>query len=287
MAGYWEDSVSINTQATFEPRAVGSAHDHLQMDDGTMQWDEAIVPRRQLLDADRSQIPEPRDREGYYGDNHFNYWASGARDLAQIAAFMNTHRLAYDSVLDFGCASGRMVRHYHYSRLFGAVAGCDINRLHVDWCAHYLPSEIVPFQSTSMPTLPLADNSLTLITAFSVFTHIEAFEDAWLMEFRRILRPGGIAWITVHSDRTWREVNEHWPLYNAIKGFPEFASQNPRTAVPRDRMVFRWHEAKSYSANVFYSGQYIRRRFGQFLEIMDMFPAIPGYQDIVVMRKRP
>ena len=38
------------------------------------------------------------------------------------------------------------------------------------------------FQNHSIPTLPLPDASIDLITAFSVFTHMEGMETAWLME---------------------------------------------------------------------------------------------------------
>lgn len=281
----WEDFVSINSQAEFEPRSLGSVSDYLSLDDGTVTWDEKLVPRDRAIKADTSPLPYADDREGYYGENHFNYWASGARDIAQILAYANKHDVQLDSVLDFGCASGRLLRHFHHSDRFTRVLGCDINRLHVDWCAHYLPKEIVAFQGTSVPTLPLEDNSISLITAFSVLTHIEAFEDNWLMEFRRILKPGGIAWLTMHTDRTWREIDESWPLYQAIKDFPSFAERTETSRVPKDRIVYRWHNDASYSSNVFYSDEYIKRRFGQILNVRDMFPAEPRFQEMVVFQK--
>jgi len=102
-------------------------------------------------------------------------------------------RLGVDvrSYLDFGCATGRVIRHFGAAEPQIKTYGCDINRMHVDWCAKYLPENITVFQNHSIPTLSLPDNSIDMVSAFSVFTHIEAFETSWLMELRRILRPGG------------------------------------------------------------------------------------------------
>jgi hypothetical protein len=42
------------------------------------------------------------------------------------------------------------------------------------------------------------------VTAFSVFTHINEPEIAWLLELRRILKIGGIACNSVHDEATWQ-----------------------------------------------------------------------------------
>ncbi len=91
--------------------------------------------------------------------------------------------------------------------------GCDINRLHVEWCNAHLPANCSAFQNHSVPSLPIEDNSLDAVTAYSVFTHIEAIETAWLAEIRRVLKPGGIAWLTVHTEKTLQDMNEDWPLW--------------------------------------------------------------------------
>ena len=165
------------------------------------------------------------------------------------------------------------------------VIGCDINRLHVDWVARNLPREIEIFQNTSIPYLPLPDESLDVVTAFSVFTHIETFDTAWLMEIKRVLRPGGIAWLTVHSDRTWREITPDWPLYGALKTHPEYIQLKGQDKIPQERTVFRWISDASYSANVFYTEEYLHRIWDRIMPMRDMFPGLPHFQDVVVLQK--
>src|SRR5262249_35950762 len=161
--------------------------------------------------------------------------------------------------LDFGCASGRILRHMFYQAQTPEIWGCDINRRHVEWVSAHLPGEIRVFQNTSLPHLPLPDSSVDVITAFSVFTHIESFDTAWLMELRRILKPNGIAWLTVHADRTWREMTPDWPIYNALVHHKDYAELAKHRDLPAERIVFRWHGDRSYSANVFYREEYLRR----------------------------
>ena len=195
--------------------------------------------------------------------------------------------MARGTLLDIGCATGRLIRHAHaHSHVgFGEVVGCDINRAHVDWVGRFLPAGIKVFQNTSIPALPLRDASVDVVTAFSVFTHIECFDTTWLMELRRILRPGGVAWLTIHGERTWRDIAPTWPLYASLTSHPDYARYRTGSGLPKERLVFRWHAERSYSANVFYAETYIRRVWGRILAVRDIFPALPFFQDVVVLQK--
>ena len=109
-------------------------------------------------------------------------------------------------LLDFGCASGRVLRHVACQQDRAEPWGCDIARNNVEWISTHLPRSIRVFQNTIFPHLPVEDRFFDVICAFSVFTHIDDFEDLWLLELRRVLRPGGIAFLTIHSERSWLRV---------------------------------------------------------------------------------
>jgi SAM-dependent methyltransferase len=282
----WEDFISLNSRAELSSDVLGPARDYTAMDSGEVTWDEAILSKEAMLARDTSVLPILEHREGYYGPNHYNYWASGLRDYCQLLDWARVNDLSPKSLLDIGCATGRFLRHVESDgRIEEKLYGCDINRLHIDWIARHLPPKIFAFQNSSIPTLPLADACVDVVTAFSVFTHVESFDTTWLMEIRRILRSGGIAWITIHGDRTWRDINPTWPLYAALNVHPEYAGYRHSAELPRDRLVFRWFAERSYTANIFYSYSYIRRYWGRLLAVKDIFPALPLYQDIVVLQK--
>ena len=65
------------------------------------------------------------------------------------------------------------------------------------------PSTIKVFQGMYFPFLPIEDRTFDLISAMSVFTHIDETETSWLLELWRILKPGGIAVVTIHNEDTW------------------------------------------------------------------------------------
>lgn len=281
----WEDMISLHARSNPEFEVLGPAADYRESDTHT-DWSDQGPGLEAALLKDDYPLPTTADREGYFGSHHFSYWASGYRDSVLLRQACDRLGVKLRDYLDLGCASGRVVRHFGIHADDVTVYGCDINRRHVDWIASHLPPSIVVFQNHSIPTLPLPDESIDAVTAYSVFTHIEAFETGWLMELRRILRPGGIAWVTVHTERTWQEMRPGWPLYKAMATHPDFAEHlETRTVLPSDRAVFRWRAEASYSSNVFYTREYLRRTWGRIMEIAEEHHRLPGFQDVVVLRK--
>ena len=281
----WEDMISLNARTDVADEVLGPARDYLGQDVGEVQWDYGRVSLESALAADTAPLPKTDQREGYYGPNHYNYWASGMRDACQIAEWLDARSIPRGTFFDFGCATGRVLRHIKAAAGFEELLGCDINRSHVDWIGRHLPADIKVFQNTSIPSLPLADASVDVVTAFSVFTHIETFDTTWLMELRRILRPGGIAWLTIHGNRTWRDITPAWPLYAPLSTHPDYPKYSGFRDLPEDRLVFRWMGERSYSANVFYTESYIQQRWGRIMAFKDLFPTLPFFQDVVVLQK--
>lgn len=283
MSSIWEDQITLNSRAEPEFETLERATAWVESDAHPTDWSPLGDISAELA-ADDLPLPSAADREGYFGPHHFSYWASGLRDLQNLEAAAERQGVQIDSFLDLGCASGRVIRHFAVQRPEVRTLGCDINRRHIEWVTRFLPPTIVAFQNTSIPTLPLADSSIDLISAFSVFTHIEALETTWLMELERILRPGGLAWVTVHTEDTWLEMEKGWPLFAALENHPDFSGNDePMTT---DRLVFRWKTDRSYSSNVFYRWDYLDRVWGRIFDIVETHRRMPVFQDVVVLRKR-
>jgi SAM-dependent methyltransferase len=245
---------------------------------------------------DPHPIPSDADREGYSTGNDAGYWISGLRDYLKVLEAFRRHGKT-DAlprrVLDLGCATGRVLRHMACQEEEVEVWGCDIDRKNVEWVARHLPDRIRIFQNSVYPNLPIQDSFFDVVTAFSVFTHIDTFEDAWLLELRRILRPGGIAFITFHSERVWNRIAEtrfSFVMTAMLKcrhedGTPTVAEEFARP-MPADRLVLAWQTDSAYRYNAFHSTNYVLSRWGKLLEPCAVYDGgVAGFQDIAVLRK--
>ena len=280
----WEDFISLHSRDVPQFKVLKSAG-HYRSGDTHTDWEKESLDIEAALAKDTFPLPVVEDREGYYGPYHFSYWASGLRDMRNLLNCAERLGVRVQTYYDLGCASGRVVRHFAVNQPEIRVLASDINRRHVEWILTFLPPSIVAFQNHSIPTTPIPDNSVDLVSAFSVFTHIESFETTWLMELRRILRPGGLAWITVHTEKTWEEIKPDWPLYKGLQNHPDFKALPSGKPLPGDRVVFRWKPNASYSSNVFYSMDYIRKTWSRYLDVVEFHRRLPVFQDVVVLRK--
>ena len=95
-------------------------------------------------------------------------------------------------VLDFGCGSGRVLRHFLDVAERAEVYGCDVDEASIEWLRANLSPPLRPFVSYDEPVLPQPDDFFDLIYALSVFTHLTHHWAGWLLELRRVLKPGGI-----------------------------------------------------------------------------------------------
>jgi SAM-dependent methyltransferase len=244
--------------------------------------------------SDDYPIPAVSDREGYYKDDDFGWWLSGLRDYITIKRTLARHGLVLssaDNTFEFGCASGRVLRHFACQEPAVTIWGADIQLRHVEWIRKFLPGTIRVFQNTVLPQLPLESNSQKLVYAFSVFTHIDDFELAWLAELRRVLMPGGIGYLTIHSERTWQNMSPEWPLWKGLMRHKDHIPDYEVTAelfkepMPLPKTVFYWTTGQTYNTQVFHSDDYIRTAWGRFLTVKEIVAGGYDYQDVVVLQK--
>ena len=102
-------------------------------------------------------------------------------------------------VLDFGCGPGRTLRSLGSLAASWEVWGCDIHPETVAWLKANLSPPFHFFGLTDEPSIPRPDNSFDLAWGLSVFTHITDDWSAWLLELHRVLKPDGLALLTVLS----------------------------------------------------------------------------------------
>ena len=102
-------------------------------------------------------------------------------------------------VLDFGCGSGRVIRHLH--GMTGAqLQGSDYNPQLIEWCQRNLRFGQFGVNGVA-PPLAYEKEQFDLVYALSVFTHFpEDLQLAWMSELSRVLKPGGHLLMTTHGE---------------------------------------------------------------------------------------
>src|SRR6266496_5480790 len=152
MAGTWEDSIILaGTKTEFELLEPVQSYVSQTY---PIETDLSVIGSQQDIDTyvarDTYPLPVTEDREGYHGERHYDFWLSGLADFKKIAAAAKTNGITLGAdtrVLDFGCASGRNLRHFAVQSKVQPW-GCDISENHVLWCNRYLPSNVKVFQNT-------------------------------------------------------------------------------------------------------------------------------------------
>ena len=99
-------------------------------------------------------------------------------------------------LLDFGCGWGRILRFFLRDCQAAHLRGVDVDPMLVDVCRSTFPyATFDPVQP--LPPTVFPDASFDVITAYSVFSHLaEHASLAWVHEFARILKPGGVMLVT-------------------------------------------------------------------------------------------
>jgi SAM-dependent methyltransferase len=104
----------------------------------------------------------------------------------------------FGDVLDFGCGAGRILRHW------AGISGprfhaSDYNPRLAGWCRENLAFADCHVNQLA-PPLPFEASSMDCVYTISIFTHLmEPLQFAWLDELARVLRPGGLLYLTVHG----------------------------------------------------------------------------------------
>lgn len=247
-----------------------------------------------LADTDLWPLPMPLDREGYNSvDTSTVYWGTGLTDWRNVKAAIEKFGAptTIRRLLDFGCATGRVLRQT-LSESDVEGWGCDYAPANIEWMRQHLPPELRTFVNTNIPHLPIADGFFDVVTAFSVFTHIDVFEEAWLLELLRITRPDGLLYLTVHNEATWAAVPgrpsamENLAATSKKWGNPVINEELFATPMP-DRVVLRMSKNDIYNCNVWATTESIVSRWGRFADVLGVFDlAHSSYQSVVVLRPK-
>ena len=125
----------------------------------------------------------------------------GAIERAAITACLpEDWTWAGKTVLDFGCGSGRTLRHFVDVADVAEFWGSEIHAPSIEWLTSNLSPPFSFVVNDEVPPIALPEAKYDLIYAMSVFTHLSTHWAGWLLEMHRLLKPGGLLLATVMSE---------------------------------------------------------------------------------------
>lgn len=226
-------------------------------------------------------IPPSNRRMGYATPSDALFLKTGEQSASWLKSIMNDHRIeigAGDAALDWGCATGRVLRWFSEEARHGEFWGVDQHGESIAWAKENLSPPFRFMTCSSYPHLPFEDNKFKFVFGISVFTHLEHLQDMWLVEMNRIMKPKGYAIFTIHDEHTvqWFQDNGR-PRWIPNELDLSNILEHEITVITRDS----W--ASTYT---FFRTELIQREWGRYFDVLDINPYVEGYQSAVVLQKR-
>jgi SAM-dependent methyltransferase len=225
-------------------------------------------------------IPPQSLRHRVHGANDVDSFLEAGRQRSQsligALAQIGEPIERFESVLDFGCGSGHILRWMLPLLSAQRICGSDTDREAIAWCARHIPQAHFTVNSGQPPT-SFANHSFDLIYAISVFPHLnEAHQFHWLAELQRITRPGGIVLLSVHGTSYKNGLPTQTAAELAQSGCSCVASDGRKDVLPdRDQIAF-------------HTTEYVNRYYSRFFEVAAYIDrGMSGVQDLVALRRRP
>lgn len=212
-----------------------------------------------------------------------DYITTGRAEREAIGRICAQHGIELESardILEWGCSTGRVLRHFADLPDQARLWGCDTDEDAIEWAQRHFEGRFRFFSTTNEPRLPLSVSAFDFIYGIGPFTRICRHVDTWLMELRRLIRPGGAVLVTIRDEKAWDYCRDHphSPVAKACSGF-DFEKPLEHDFVA---------QGEGDSCQAFWHTRGVRRRWSHAFEVAGIHPLTfcGGTQAGVVLRPR-
>lgn len=190
---------------------------------------------------------------------------------------------AGQSVLELGCATGRMLRWFEAEAQASEYWGVDVDAESIAWCQAHLAPPFHFLMNTTAAHLPFEDRSFDVVYAGSVFTHIAELADAWLLELRRLLKPGGYLFATILDDVALGTLAREFPQAPANRMTNEFDAATG--VLSMDYTSFSFLSSPRNTRMVYRRAPLIEK-LSRWFDVQRIKDSAYGWQTGLLLRKR-
>jgi SAM-dependent methyltransferase len=175
-------------------------------------------------------------------------------------------------VLDFGCGSGKVMRHFLAEAGECELWGCDIDAPSISWINAALNPPLRAFANGEAPPLDVPDGRFDLVWSISVFTHLTDHWAGWLAELHRVLAPDGLAIVSFLGGAMYEVwTGERWDPGRIGMTVLDYGQG--------------WERG---GPTVFHSPWWLREHWGRAFEIVEMREgSAPREHGLVLLRRGP
>lgn len=245
----------------------------------------------------RDPIPGRRLRTRVGAGRLEAYAHGGLRVARELEAILERHGRSIErcgAIYDFGSGPGRVLAQVRASP-DARLAASDVDPEAIAWLRRHHP-RVDARANDPLPPSPFEPGSFDLAYSISILTHLnEASQDAWLAEIARLLRPGGLAVLTTMGREALAKFRAgdrpglSEDLRRRLAGHGSLATEG-LVFEPVRRSVWtqgRFHGTEPDYGFAFHDHDYVRGRWGGFLDVIEIVPASINWgQDAVVARRR-
>lgn len=207
--------------------------------------------------------------------NFASYFLSGQEAAAEIHSFCTLfHPGPVQSILDWGCGTGRVTRHLPAYFPETSITGIDANPICIDWLQNNIPSINWVSGSYQIENNHLPGRYDVLI-ALSVLTHLPAADQPiWMKQLHSQIETNGLMWMSTHGAHYYHQLTPKQYQQLLEKGIitlgnPQGGSRGMRTYHTYEGM--QQLIQKDWELILYYNGA--------------KFPGILGGQDAWLLKK--
>lgn len=203
------------------------------------------------------------------------YLEVGKRVFKDLVNLSEIECITNKNILDFGCGPGRVISNFLNEGIF--VHGTDIDEKAISYCRRKFPQGEWEVNQWA-PPLVYKSNFFDFIYSVSVFSHInEDLQKKWLKEISRILKPDGLAIISVHGKNCFGKLDAAEISLLTEKGFYHKIG---------NKGFFKTDGLPDDYQTSYQTVEYIKREWLSFFECIDIHETgIGNHQDAIILRK--